>query len=131
MNRWNYVSGNPINRADPSGLCEQIGDESCWAVYEEIIRWRPDLVNATIPTSRGDIPLHEASYQRLKFILDNKLWSICIITPQVAAENTALYDSCHAINWINQYRNQIKGAAQRHGVPSELVAGYLGIRDRF
>lgn len=87
---------------------------------------RPDLANATIPISQyASIPLHKASYHRLKFILDYKLWSICLITPQTAAENTTLYSSCHAIDWVNQHRNEVIGSAQRHGVPPELVAGIV------
>jgi len=127
LNRWNYVSGNPINKTDPTGMCEESGDEACWAVYNEIIRWRPDLADANLFISQYEegVPLRKASYRQLKFILDNKLWSICLFTPQTGAENTTLYTSCHAISWVNQHRAEIISAAQRNGVPPELPAGIL------
>lgn len=61
----------------------------------------------------------------MKFILDNRLWSICLITPQTGAENTSLYGSCYAISWVNRHRAEIISAAQRNGVPPELPAGIL------
>jgi RHS repeat-associated protein len=127
LKKWNYVSGNPINKTDPTGLCEESADEACWALYNEIIRWRPDLANANIFIGQyeGGLPLRKASYQQLKFILDNKLWSICLFTPQTEAENTTRYTSCHAISWVNKHRAKIVSAAQRNGVPPELPAGIL------
>jgi RHS repeat-associated protein len=125
-NGWLYSLSNPVNYTDPSGLCAGNGDEACWAVYEEIIRRRPDLVNATLITMQGNIPLHQVSYNRLKFILENELGALCVATPKVAgAENYAYHSSCYAIDWVNQHRNEIAAVAQRHGVPPELVAGIL------
>lgn len=107
-------------------MCEESGDEACWAVYNEIIRWRPDLANATIPINQfGSIPLSKASYQRLKFILDNKLWSICLITPKTDAPNYTFYNSCDAVKWVKDHQSQIISSAKRNGLPFELVAGIL------
>jgi RHS repeat-associated protein len=126
LNKWNYVSGNPINRIDPTGHCEQTGDDLCWAAYAEILRWRPDLADASILSAGGVyISLHEASYGQLKFILDNQLWGFCLVIPETEADNYAFYSSCDAIAWVDQHRNEIRGAAQRHGLPPELVAGIL------
>ena len=124
-NKWLYVSGNPINSTDPTGLCEETGDEGCWAIYEEIIRWRPDLANSTILNAYGEeIPLYKASYARLKYFRENDLWS-CLTTPATGAVNYAFFSSCDAIAWVDQRRNEIRGAAQRHGIPPELLAGVL------
>jgi hypothetical protein len=108
-------------------MCDDVGDGACWALYNEVIRWRPDLANANMYVSvyEEGIPLHKASYQQLKFILDNKLWSICLFTPPTKAENSTLYTSCHAISWVNKHRAEIISAAQRNGVPPELPAGIL------
>ena len=37
-----YARGDPVNRVDPSGLCDEyLPDEACWAIYEEIVRRYP------------------------------------------------------------------------------------------
>ena len=44
QNGWAYVSNNPINQTDPSGLCEdQAGDWECWAVYRRLVQKFPHL----------------------------------------------------------------------------------------
>jgi RHS repeat-associated protein len=36
-----YVNNNPVNKTDPSGLCEEVGDEACWSMAEQA--WRAGL----------------------------------------------------------------------------------------
>ena len=44
QNGWAYVSNNPINQTDSSGLCEdQAGDWECWVVYGRLTRKFPHL----------------------------------------------------------------------------------------
>lgn len=38
FNRYSYVKNNAINFTDPSGHCEDNGDENCWALWEELHR---------------------------------------------------------------------------------------------
>ena len=42
LNRWNYVSGNPINRVDPSGYCDP-SDNACKSKLKEIKAAYPNV----------------------------------------------------------------------------------------
>jgi RHS repeat-associated protein len=49
-----YVGNNPVNRTDPSGLCEEVADEACWSAYEAIQRRYPEaLSNPLLPAAFG------------------------------------------------------------------------------
>ena len=45
QNGYSYVSNNSVNKTDPSGLCEEVGDEACWNLYEQIVRRYPEAKN--------------------------------------------------------------------------------------
>jgi RHS repeat-associated protein len=51
--------------------------------------------------------------------------SVCVTTPSTGATNTALFDSCDAVNWVTEYETEVVGSSNRHGIPPELVAGIL------
>jgi hypothetical protein len=68
---YQYVRGNPINRVDPSGMCGQIGDDTCWAVYEALMRTYPVLKYITYDYMGFKASLHDLPERRLRQLLAN------------------------------------------------------------
>ena len=67
QNGWSYVSHNPINQTDPSGLCEGHSDWACWAVYRQLISKFPTLPRAF--EEEWGRPLYTLSQDMLERIL--------------------------------------------------------------
>lgn len=62
---YSYVSNNSVNRTDPSGLCEEIADESCWSLYEQIVRKYPEAKNKTYFYNGQWVSLQKLPWSRL------------------------------------------------------------------
>jgi len=64
------VQSDPINKIDPSGRCEENGDESCWGVYEQIVYLCPECKDLQRDTyDRSGVRLKEESITYLQTIL--------------------------------------------------------------
>jgi hypothetical protein len=72
---YNYVGNNPINKIDPSGLCEQyLPDEACWSLYEQLVRRYPEARHMQHLAGMHGYPgkqLHELPANVLMGILRN------------------------------------------------------------
>ncbi len=106
LDGWAYVEGNPINYTDPSGKCEQNGDEECWGVYEQIITLCPECANLRSPNTSWEQPLYAARISYLRIIL-----------ARVQADWRPFFAS--SIEEAFQYESS------RFGVPWQIVAGVL------
>ena len=73
QNGYNYVSGNPVNRIDPTGLCAEFGDDGCWSVYEQIVHLCPECkdMKRPWPGPGGYKYLHEENIYSLQGVLAN------------------------------------------------------------
>ncbi|MBA3532295.1 MAG: SBBP repeat-containing protein [Ardenticatenales bacterium] len=70
LHPYQYSSNNPVKYTDPSGFCAQVGDEACWAVYEELLRLQPHLETATVQYYGESVPLSNLSEAELRTLLD-------------------------------------------------------------
>ncbi|HIP73234.1 MAG TPA: hypothetical protein EYH05_17775, partial [Anaerolineae bacterium] len=146
-----YVSNNPVNKTDSSGLCEEVGDESCWSLYEQIVRHFPESNNRLYFYNGQWVKLKRLPWARLREELNKQgQWQTaaegafgdCMVgrCPQMVpgSQNFALPDtgavpgnrattpsSLEALNWGVAHETMIRSAAIRYGVPPELVAGLL------
>ena len=75
QNGYNYSNANPVNYTDPSGLCAEVGDESCWNMYEEILRLAPGIDKVNLEEYHGLylynnswVELHELPWRTLRNI---------------------------------------------------------------
>ncbi|RME57859.1 RHS repeat-associated core domain-containing protein, partial [Candidatus Parcubacteria bacterium] len=69
--RYTYVSNNPLRYADPSGHCEENGDEACWGIYEQIITLCPQCSSLSRSGLRKDIPLDQDNIIYLQTVLQS------------------------------------------------------------
>ena len=53
---------------DPSGHCEETGDEACWGIYEQIVNDCPECGNLTRPGRTSDRTLDQESIYYLQHI---------------------------------------------------------------
>lgn len=106
LNKWAYGNSNPINRTDPTGLCAENGDESCWGVYEQIVSLCPECALMSRATGLGDLQLHQENIYYLQTILGSVQagWR-----PHFSVDNDV----------------NIKQEAINFGVPWQVVAGVL------
>ncbi|MBE7471236.1 MAG: hypothetical protein DPW09_17110 [Anaerolineae bacterium] len=65
-----YVRGNPINRIDPTGLCENFGDSECWSIYRQITDMCSECANMVRDTNTGPRSLHEETTSYLQDVLE-------------------------------------------------------------
>jgi hypothetical protein len=63
---YTYVSNNPVNKTDHSGLCEEIADEACWGLYEQIVRRFPETRNKLYFYRGKWVHLAELPWSRLQ-----------------------------------------------------------------
>ncbi|MCP4362653.1 MAG: RHS repeat-associated core domain-containing protein, partial [Chloroflexi bacterium] len=69
LHDYSYVSNDPVNKIDPSSLCEEVGDEACWSIYENIIYRFPQAEDQLYPYNYRQVPLQELPAQRLRIEL--------------------------------------------------------------
>jgi len=112
LNGWNYVRGNVTNKIDPSGLCEENGDESCWSVYENIIFLCSECVAMERPVMNGYRTLHKEPIRYLQGVLSH-----------VQSGWRPLF--------AESIDEAIRIEASRYGVPWQVVASVLESEIRF
>ncbi len=69
LNRYSYAANNPVKYVDPTGHCEETGDEACWGVYEQIIEACPECATLTRAGRLADRRLDQESIFYLRHIL--------------------------------------------------------------
>jgi RHS repeat-associated protein len=73
FNRYRYTRNNPLKYTDPSGHCEEFGDDECWSEYEKIKFIDKCDECETVLTGDGLVPLHEANFDRLTAYRENRI----------------------------------------------------------
>lgn len=103
VHAYSYVSNSPVNRTDPSGLCEQyLPDEACWSVYETIKHEFPHALVGLYFHRFEYVPLDRLPEGRLR----NELRLLRLSQP-------------------NAYASVVYLEAARFGLPTEILYGVL------
>ncbi len=69
LNRYSYVGNNPVKYVEPTGHCEETGDEACWGIYEQIVQECPECEEMEWVYGSGR-SLDEADIYYLQMILE-------------------------------------------------------------
>ena len=132
LNGYSYANNNPINFTDSSGLCAEFGDDGCWGIYDLIVHSCPECVDMLTGNGR---PLHEQSGRYLQEILTNVKAGWRPVPSNWQPFNDVKVQYLHlnlsplppALQWPVSSRLNVYAwtAANRYGVPPEIVAGVL------